>query len=126
MKIITEQQIGLIGRRLNAKRELKEMQKLYSEAVEGNVKVTNEQAQKGYSWLLDQYKTPRGVERKNNPFGLREMNILDTGLGYFTYDGHYDAGNMNFSFYLPIYTFYDKEGFSFQYYVSGGKINIIG
>lgn len=128
MKIITEKEIHLIGRRLNAKRDLKEMAELYQLAEEGQeeVRVTPEQAQKGFDWLFNLYKTPRGIERKNNPFGLREMNMLDTGLGYFTYDGHFDAGNAYVSWYSPIYSFVDKEGFSFQYYVSGGEIKIIG
>ncbi len=126
MKIISEREIALIGRRLNAKRELKEVAKIYQEAEAGEVEVSEEQAQKGYEWLMNEYKTPRGIERKNNPFGYREQEPLDSGLDHFTYDGHYDAGNMYHSFYLPIYTFYGKDGGSFQYYVSGGQINIIG
>ena len=126
MKTITEREIGLIGRRLNTKRDLKELAPHYKEAEEGNVKVTPEQAQKGYNWLMNEYKTPRGIERKNNPFGIREMNILDTGMKHFTYDGHIDAGNQYHSWYAPLHSFVDKENFSFQYYFAGGKINIIG
>jgi hypothetical protein len=126
MKTITEKQIHLITRRLNNKKELKEVAKLYQEAQEEGVKVTAEQAQKGYNWLMNEYKTPRGIERKNNPFGYREEEALDSGLDYFTFDGCYDAGNMGFSFYLPIYTFNGKDGGGFQYYVSGGNIQIIG
>jgi hypothetical protein len=126
MKTITEKQIHLIARRLNAKKPLKEVEDLNNLAPEGEVKVTKEQAQKGFEWLMNQYKTPKKIERKNNPFGYREQEALDSGLDYFTFDGMYDAGNMNFSFYLPIYTFIGKSGGSFQYYVSGGKINIIG
>ena len=126
MKTITEAQISLIGRRLNAKRPLKEVEELYNLAQEGEVYVTPEQAQKGFNWLMNEYKTPKGKERLNNPFGYRDEEALDSGLDSFTYDGHYDAGNMHFSFYLPIYTFIGKNGGTFQYYVSGGKINIIG
>jgi hypothetical protein len=126
MKTITEKQIHLIGRRLNAKSDLKEMQELYDLAIEEGVEVTAEQSLKGFNWLMNEYKTPRGIERKNNPFGYREQEALDAGLKAFTYDGHFDAGNAYVSWYAPIYTYIGKDGGSFQYYVGGGKINIIG
>lgn len=126
MQTITEQQIGLIGRRLNAKRDLKEVQAIYDLATEEGIEVTGEKAQKGFEWLWNLYKSPTGKERSNNPYGIREQNMLETGLGHFTYDGHFDAGNAYHSFYVPLYSFVDKEGFSFQYYVSGGEIHIIG
>lgn len=126
MKTITERQIALIGRRLNAKSDLKEVGEIYRQAEEEGVQVTDEQAQKGFDWLFNLYKTPRGIERKNNPFGIREMNMLDRGLGHFIYNGHFDAGNSYHSWYTPIYSFVDKEGFSFQYYMAAGEIKIIG
>lgn len=126
MKIITEREIKLIARRLNDKRDLKEVDAIYNEAQEEGVKVTPEQAQKGFNWLWNLYKTPRGIERKNNPYGYRESNTLESGLDYFTYDGHFDAGNQFVSWYTPIYTFHGKDGGSFQYYVARGEINIIG
>lgn len=126
MQTITEQQIGLIGRRLNAKKDLKEVAELYKIAEEEGLQVTDEQAQKGFKWLWNLYKTPTGANRKNSPYGLREENILETGLGSFTYDGHFNAGNAYHDFYVPLYTFNDREGFGFQYYVSGGEIHIIG
>jgi hypothetical protein len=127
MQTITERQVLLIGRRLNNQKELgEELQELLSKAEEGEVKVTKEQAQKDFNWLMNLYKTPRGIERKNNPYGYREMSALDSGLDYFTYDGHFDAGTYGFSWYAPIYTFVGKDGGSFQYYVKGGQIQIIG
>lgn len=127
MQYITEKQINLISRRLNAKHDLKEVDAIHSLAVRGEeIRITPEQAQKGFDWLMNLYKSPSGKERKNNPFGIREMNMLDTGLGHFTYDGHFDAGNAYHEWYTPIYSFVDKEGFSFQYYVAGGSIHLIG
>ena len=126
MQTITEREILLIGRRLNNKKDLANMQALFDEACEEGLLVTPEQAQKGFSWLWNLYKSPTGKERKNNPFGYREMEALDSGLDYFTYDGHFDAGNGFVRWHTPIYTFYGKNGGSFQYYVSGGNINIIG
>jgi hypothetical protein len=126
MKTITEKQILLIGRRLNNKHDLKEVDALYTEAQEDGLQVTPEQAQKGFEWLWNLYKSPTGKERKNNPYGYREQEALDSRLKGFTYDGHIDAGNSFVSWYAPIYTFIGKDGGCFQYYVSGGNINIIG
>lgn len=134
---ITEKQINLIGRRLNNSKELgDELEIILRYAEEDGVRISEEQTQKGYAYLMDQYKSPRGIERKNNPFGIREMNMLDTGLfdkplpseenGRFYYKGHYDLSNMYHKFYVPLYQFVDKEGFSFEYYVSGGRVNIVG
>ncbi len=127
MKTITEKQILLIGRRLNNSKELgEELQKLFDLAPEEGLKVSTEQAQKGFDWLMNLYKTPTGAIRKNNPYGYREMEALDSGLNYFTYDGHFDAGTYGFSWYAPIYSFVGKNGGTFQYYVKNGEIQIIG
>lgn len=127
MQTITERQIGLIGRRLNNSKDLgEELTKLLEQAQEEGVLVTPEQAQKGFDWLYNLYKTPRGIERKNNPFGYREEEALDSGLDHFTYDGHFDAGNAYVRWHTPLYTYYGKDGGSFQYYVAAGKCNIIG
>lgn len=124
--MITEREIGLIGRRLNAKKPLREVGDMYTTAQEEGLAVTPEQEQKGFAWLMNLYKTPRGVERKNNPFGYREEEALDSGLDHFTYDGHYNAGNAYTSWYTPMYSFTGKNGQGFQYYVAGGEIHIIG
>lgn len=58
------------------------------------IEVTEEQSAKGYKWLMNLYKTPTGKERKNNPFGYREMNILDNYKGErFQFVGFYNDGN---------------------------------
>lgn len=123
---ITEKQINLIKRRLNNKKDLKEVESLYIEAQEEGLEVTEEQAQKGFNWLMNLYKSPTGKIRKNNPYGYREMEALNAGLKGFTFDGHYNAGNAFIDWYTPIYTYIGKNGSTFQYYVAQGKINIIG
>lgn len=124
---ITEQQINLIGRRLNNQKELgDQLTDLYTEAQEEGLTVTDEQAAKGFAWLLNLYKSPTGKVRVSNPYGTREESALDSGLKAFTYDGHFDAGNAYHSWYAPLYTFIGKNGLSFQYYVSAGGIQIIG
>ena len=88
------------------------------------VKLTKEQGQKGYKWLMNLWKSPTGKERVNNPFGYREQLALE-GYQYMTLDGDYDAGNFFHKFYVPLYTLHGKSS-DFQYYVSGGKVHIVG
>lgn len=87
------------------------------------IEVTEEQSAKGYKWLMNLYKTPTGKERKNNPFGYREMNILDNYKGErFQFVGFYNNGNRWRDYYIPIYSLCGME-----YYVnSEGSIQIVG
>lgn len=114
--VITEKEINLLKRRANA-----------GDITATNfwpcVEVTKEQSEKGFKWLYNLYKTPRGVERGNNPFGWREMNILDTwnnDTDRATFQGFYDAGGRGRHHYVPCYEFGGME-----YYVCDG-IQIIG
>lgn len=113
---ITEKEINLLKRRANAGD--KEAANFWP-----CVPVTYEQSLKAFNWLMNQYKTPRGVERKNNPFGYREMQIIDTWnceTDRATFQGFYDAGSYGFHNYVPCYEFGGME-----YYVCGG-IQIVG
>ena len=86
-----------------------------------DIEVTPEQSAKGFAWLRNLYKTPRGIERKNNPFGYREMDIIDNYKGEnFIFKGFYDAGRYGFHNYIPVY-----ELAGMEYYNCGG-IQIIG
>lgn len=126
--IITEREISLIGRRLNAGKSLETdtyLQRLYTQAEEEGIAITPEQTKKGLDWLMNEWKTPRGVERKNNPFGMRESQVLE-GFKEFEYCGHANVGNYGNDFYIPMYRVIDTEGYSFQYYVQGGRVVIIG
>jgi len=58
--VITEQEINLLKRRLNAGESI-DLQSIY----DGEIKITPDQAQKGWDWLKDKYQTPAGKERKN-------------------------------------------------------------
>ena len=111
---------------MNAGRDLAEVAELYYKAEAEGVEATKEQAQKGYDWLMNLYKTPHGLQRKNNPFVYREEEALDSGIKGFTYDGNFNAGNAYMDWYTPMYTFIGNNGTCFQYYVAGGKIMIIG
>ena len=115
---ITEADILLIKNRKNNGKEVDE-----SIFWDGDIEVTPKQGEKGINFLRNQYVTPKGKTRKNNPFGYREIEVLNS-YKYFTFDGFYDAGNGYRSYYLPIYTCCGTEG-CFQYYYNG-EINIIG
>lgn len=83
-----------------------------------------EDPKQGIEYLLNQWKTPNGKERTNNPFGYREQEILENFEG-FEFAGTYDAGNRNHSFYVPLWNVCGNDN-CFQYYMSGGKIHIVG
>lgn len=87
-------------------------------------KIEAVQAEKGLTWLKDKWKTPRGVERKNNPFGRREEYVLEN-FSHFSLVDFYDAGRNGWAFYLPVYRVHAKDGASFDYYAgswqSGGN-----
>ncbi len=82
------------------------------------------QIQKGYEFLLNLWKTPRGVERKNNPYGYREQEILNN-FNTIELKSFYNAGNAYIDNYLPLYEVTSKDGHSFKYYYNG-KMNIVG
>lgn len=82
------------------------------------------QTEKGYDFLMKQWKTPTGAERKNNPFGYREQDIL-ANFSHFTLKSFYNAGNAYVDFYIPLYECVSKDGASFEYYYNG-EVNIVG
>lgn len=116
--IITEREMLLLKKRANAG------EKEAAFWSDETILITPEQTEKGIAWLKDQWKTPKDVERKNNPFGYREEEALET-FQHFTFDGFYNAGNAYHDFYLPTYSVVGKDS-GFQYYVAGGVPVIIG
>ena len=63
---IEENEILLLKRRRNRGERIQ---------IENPIPVSYEQAQKGFAWLWD--RTPRGAERKNNPFSNPEEKALE-------------------------------------------------
>lgn len=119
---LNERQILLLKRRLNHdKLKSSDLSTIFDK---GGIKITPAQTQKGLEWLNDQWKTPSGAERKNNPFRTREQDVLET-FQRFELTDFYDAGNTYFHSYQPVYSVIGKQG-SFDYYVAGGKMHIIG
>lgn len=118
--VITEREILLLKKRANNGDN--EAANFYP-SCDIEIEITEEQSAKGYKWLMNLYKTPTGKERKNNPFGYREMNILDNYKGErFQFVGFYNNGNILRDYYIPIYSLCGME-----YYVNGkGSIQIVG
>jgi hypothetical protein len=124
--ILSEAEVLLLKRRLNAGK-IKPSDIPWPE--EG-YKLTPEQLQKGLDWLLDQWKTPYGVERKNNPFGYREQDVLEHFKEFKLID-FYD--NVNYAQvqagihnYLPYYRVIGTDGGTFEYYNDYTGIHILG
>lgn len=117
----------LTGREVNLlRRWLNEGKIPLSQVRSGGYALTPDQVEKGRKWLMNLWVTPKGVERKNNPFGYREQAILETfqtiRLAQFTDISRYRAP---FPIIVPVYEVVGKDD-SFMYYLSGGKINIVG
>ena len=118
---LTEKEIQLIKNRMN-KGEDVNLEYLY----EGGISITPEQTKKGIDWLIDKWKTPRGIERKNNPFGYREQAVLDN-FDHFKLIDFYNVGNTSFDNYVPYYRVVAKDGSYFEYaFGHGGEIRILG
>lgn len=127
---ISEKNISLLKNRYVSDNE--KLQEGASDTLEVisdfTVEVEQEQANKGFAWLWDQYQTPKGRERKNNPFGYREVEVLEEANksgAKFTFDGFNFISRGWVGLCVPIYSLFNDKG-SFQYIVNGGKIDIIG
>ena len=116
-EVLTEKEILLLVHRAN--RGIK----INWDGFEGT-RITPEQTEKGLAWLMNQWKTPSGKERKHNPYRLWEMEILKN-FECFEFIGLYNGGNMYHDFYLPIYRVHSYSD-CFEYIVKGGEISIIG
>lgn len=91
---IEENEIALLKRRRNRGEHI---------SIPDAIPVSYEQAQKGFAWLWDKYQTPRGAERKNNPFSNSEATALEWAKMHgarFTFNGFYGTGN---NWHEPIY-----------------------
>ena len=91
---IEENEIALLKRRRNRGERIE---------IENPIPVSYEQAQKGFAWLWDKYQTPRGAERKNNPFSNSEATALEWAKMHgarFAFNGFYGTGN---NWHEPIY-----------------------
>lgn len=118
---ITEREIALLKNRAQ-----KGIDKANIGYLKNDFLISEEQKLKGLKWLRNLYKTVKGDERKNNPFGYREQQILDAPNDeiriYIT--GFYDIGKLA-PFFRPVYCCVYGE-YSFVYYAVGKECIIIG
>jgi len=110
---LTERQINLLKRRLNNIQVSRD--EVFSKKV---FFLTKAQEQKAINWLRNKWKSPTGVERKNNPFGLREEHIIDN-YSHFELVDFIDTsrGLGNFRNYQPLWRLVATDETSFEYWV---------
>jgi len=117
---LSEKEVKLLQRRINDKKiNPGEVPRIRN----GNgYNLSKEQSHKGLLWLRDKWKSPTGKERSDNPFGYREEEIIkDPKAKVRLKDFYSERGN----WYVPLYEVEGNET-SMEYYISGGKINIVG
>ena len=123
--MITEAEVNLLRRRLNNN-------KLTYEDVEvlNDIRITPEQTKKGLDWLMKKWKTPRGIVRKNNPFGYREENVLENfkefRLNSFTNNNNAYMTSFGINNWIAVWDVIATDGSAFQYIMEGGMPKIIG
>lgn len=114
---ITEKEINLLKCRSN--REGRDV--INYELISDGVPVTTEQGAKGLLWLKKLLKR-NGEPREGQNLGWREIDIIKNATEKdFEFVCLYDCGNKSFSNFVPVY----RCG-AMEYYVLGGKINVVG
>lgn len=143
--LLTYQEILNIKKRMSGYTKSKDVS--FSDAqFKEEYKITQEHSDKGLEYLFRvafkpsklaeqqaKYNTDGLLDdaiRSNSPLGYRELNIL-LQFDHFTFAGYYNASNytqvqMGFTILYPIWKCYDKDGDSFEYYIEGGEMQIIG
>lgn len=89
--VISEKDLNLLKSRLN--RDLckyEDIEPLFLDYIA----LSDDQTAKGVSWLRDLYKSPSGKIRKNNPFGAREIDVLEGENVRIDLRGFYDAARV--------------------------------
>ena len=114
---ITEKEISLLKCRSN--REGRDV--INYELLGEDVPVTPEQGAKVLLWLKKLLKR-NGDPREGQNLGYREIDIIKSATeNDFSFVCLYDCGNKSFSSFVPVY----RCG-AMEYYVLGGKINVVG
>lgn len=120
--VISEKDLNLMKNRLNHRLcEYEDVEPLFLDYIT----LSDDQTLKGVKWLRDLYKSPSGKIRKNNPFGAREIDVLEGENVKIDLCGFYDAGRYGCRNYMPNYCVYSENG-SFEYvsYCNGHKCYI--
>ena len=114
---MTEKEMLLLKSRSNkAQKDLFQ----YDEFTE-YIPLSEEWANKGLQWLKSLIKK-NGEPKAGQNLGYREIEIIKRATpSDFTFVCLYDAGNSFYHYYIPVYNVAGME-----YFVNGGKINVIG
>ena len=125
--VLSEREVNLLKRRLN---DGKIENAIIFDDFQRSFKIDEAHTEKGLNWLKNQWKTPTGAERKNNPFGYREEEVIDNfshfELCEFLNNINSTQASMNINNYLPLWNVYSKDDGCFQYYSDFKGIHIIG
>lgn len=122
---ISEKDINLIKNRMNNDKMDAETTELVQWIWDNTPELTAEQNERALSFLKNLWKSPRGKERTNNPFGYREQEALEK-FKRFDLAGFHDISRYGGrKFYVPLYDVIGEDGSSFQYYYDG-KVHIVG
>ena len=144
-KVLTYREILNIKKRFTGYTNNKDI-KYHEAEFREEYKITKEHTDKGLEYLFRVAFKPSKLAkqkkvfnkqglldeaiRSNSPLGYRE-NIILLQFHHFTFTGFYDATNsvqqeLGFKVLYPIWKCYDKDGDSFEYYLEGGEMKIIG
>ena len=119
---MTEKDMKLLKNRSN--KEGKDLfdYNLYESINDGyGIDIDEEWANKGLKWLKSLLKK-NGEPKSGQSLGYREIKIIqNAGPSDFTFNGFYDAGRYGTKYYIPLYGVGCME-----YYVWGGKIQVVG
>ena len=109
--VISEKDLNLLKSRLNRNLcEYDDLEPLFIDYIA----LRDDQTAKGVNWLRNLYKTSAGKIRKSNPFGAREISVLESEDIKIDLCGFYDAGRYGCQNYIPNYCVYSESG-SFEY-----------
>ena len=119
---MTEKDMKLLKNRSNKdKRDYFDYDLMESLSSGYGIPIDEEWANKGIKWLKSLLKK-NGEPKSGQSLGYREIDIIQTAEpSDFTFRGFYDAGRYGFRYYIPLYGVAGME-----YYVSCGKIQVIG
>ena len=124
--VITEKQINLIKRRLNANPKDASVEKIVNYIWDEKPTLTSDQNKKGLEYLMNLWKSPSGKERVNNPFGYREQDALEN-FASMQLSGFHDISRYGQKpFFVPLYIVNGKGDSSFEYYIDSSGVNIVG
>jgi len=154
-EVLTYSQILNIKRRLTGYSNLTgkhrdEAKEAYEKYMREEYQITSEHTEKGLEYLYRVSFKPSifgsleeaqeyfikhndyldNAVRKTCPLGYREVLIL-LNFDHFTFTGFYDdstyyMSQAGYKSLYPLWTCYDKDGDSFEYYIAAGAMHIVG